>query len=44
MRTYVPPSGEVVQAPPTWRGFAIFGGGVAVGLLVLRTLFRLLRG
>jgi glycosyltransferase involved in cell wall biosynthesis len=44
MRTYVPPSGEVVQAPPTWRGFAIFGGGVAVGLLVLRTLFKLLRG
>jgi glycosyltransferase involved in cell wall biosynthesis len=43
MRTYVPPSGEVVQPPPTWRGYALFGGGALVGLAVLRALFSLLR-
>jgi glycosyltransferase involved in cell wall biosynthesis len=43
MRTYVPPSGEVVQPPPTWRGYAIFGGSVFVALLVLRALLNLFR-
>ncbi len=43
MRTYVPPSGEVVEPPPTWRGLALFGAGGVVGLLLLRGLFGLLR-
>lgn len=43
MRTYSPPSGEVVEPPPTWRGFALFGTGAAVGLLFLRGLFRLFK-
>jgi hypothetical protein len=43
IRDYVPPSGEVVEPPPTWRGFAILGGGALVSLLVLRGLFRLVR-
>ena len=42
MPKYVPPSGEVVEPPPTWRGFALFGGGALVALLVLRTLVRIL--
>jgi glycosyltransferase involved in cell wall biosynthesis len=36
MRSYVPPSGEVVEPPPTYRGIALFGAGAAVSLLVLR--------
>ncbi|MFL5735163.1 MAG: glycosyltransferase family 2 protein [Chloroflexia bacterium] len=36
IRTYVPPSGEVVEPPPTYRGVALFGVGAVVGLLVLR--------
>jgi glycosyltransferase involved in cell wall biosynthesis len=43
MHSYVPPSGEVVEPPPTWRGFALFGGGAAFGLLVLRSLFKLIK-
>ena len=35
MSSYVPPSGEVVEPPPTWRGYALFGGAAAFGLLVL---------
>jgi hypothetical protein len=43
MRTYSPPSGEVVEPPPTWRGFVLFGSAAAMGLLFLRGLFRLFR-
>lgn len=43
MRTYVPPNGEVTQPPPTWRGYALFGGGGLVGLLILRALVRLIK-
>ena len=43
MHSYVPPSGEVVEPPPTWRGFALFGGGAVFGLLVLRSLFKLVK-
>lgn len=43
MRSYVPPSGEVVEAPPTWRGYAIFGSAAAFGLLTLRTIGKLFR-
>jgi glycosyltransferase involved in cell wall biosynthesis len=43
MHSYVPPSGEVVEPPPTWRGFALFGGGAVFGLLVLRSLFKLIK-
>jgi glycosyltransferase involved in cell wall biosynthesis len=42
MRSYVPPSGEVVEPPPTWRGIAVLGGGALVGLLTLRAITRLL--
>lgn len=43
MRSYVPPSGEVVETPPTWRGYAIFAGAGAFGLLTLRTIAKLFR-
>jgi glycosyltransferase involved in cell wall biosynthesis len=43
MRTYVPPSGEVTQRPPTWRGYALFGGGALTGLLFLRGLIKLVK-
>lgn len=43
MRTYVPPSGEVTQRPPTWRGYALFGGGALAGLLFLRGLIKLVK-
>lgn len=43
MKDYVPPSGVVVERPPTWRGFALFGGGALVGLLFLRGVLRLFR-
>jgi glycosyltransferase involved in cell wall biosynthesis len=35
MRSYVPPSGEVVEPPPTWRGFALFGAAAIAGLIFL---------
>jgi hypothetical protein len=37
----VPPDGEVVERPPTWRGYALFGTAGLVGLLVLRGIVRL---
>lgn len=43
MRSYVPPSGDIVEPPPTWRGYALFGGAAAFGLLVLRSIGRLFR-
>jgi hypothetical protein len=43
MRSYVPPSGEVVEPPPTWRGYALFGAAAAFGLLVLTSIARLFR-
>ncbi len=43
MRTYVPPDGVVVQPPPTWRGYLLFGGAPLVGLLALWGLTRLVR-
>jgi glycosyltransferase involved in cell wall biosynthesis len=43
MRSYVPPSGEVVEPPPTWRGYALFGSAAAFGLLVLNFIARLFR-
>ncbi|HET9494782.1 MAG TPA: glycosyltransferase family 2 protein [Chloroflexia bacterium] len=43
MRGYVPPSGEVVQPPPTWRGFALFGAGGLAALLTLAGLVRLIK-
>ena len=43
MRSYVPPSGDVVEPPPTWRGYVLFGGAAAFGLLVLRTVGRMFR-
>lgn len=43
MRTYVPPSGEVIQPPPTWRGYALVGGGALVGLMLLRGIISLFR-
>ena len=43
MRSYVPPSGEVVEPPPTWRGYALFGGAAVFGLLVLTSIGRLFR-
>ncbi len=38
MRSYVPPSGVVVAPPPTWRGYALFGGAAFIGLLFIRTI------
>ncbi len=43
MRSYVPPSGDVVEPPPTWRGYAVFAGAAAFGLLVLRSIGKLFR-
>lgn len=43
MKSYVPPSGEVAEAPPTWRGYLLFGGGGLFGLIALRTLLRLIK-
>jgi glycosyltransferase involved in cell wall biosynthesis len=42
MRSYVPPSGVVVEKPPTYRGYALFGIAGLVGLLFLRAAWRLL--
>lgn len=44
MRSYVPPTGIVVERPPTERGIVLFGAGGVVGLLFLRALFKLLFG
>ncbi|MDQ6693270.1 MAG: glycosyltransferase family 2 protein [Chloroflexota bacterium] len=43
MRTYTPPSGEVIQPPPMWRGYILFASIAAGGLLFLRAIFRLIR-
>jgi glycosyltransferase involved in cell wall biosynthesis len=43
MRGYVPPSGDVVQPPPTWRGYTLFGAGALAALLTLAALIRLIR-
>ena len=43
MRSYVPPSGEVVETPPTWRGYAIFASAGAVALLTLRMVGKFFR-
>ncbi|HKP53604.1 MAG TPA: glycosyltransferase family 2 protein [Chloroflexia bacterium] len=43
MKSYVPPSGVVVERPPTWRGYALFGGGALIGLTFLRGLVRLFK-
>lgn len=43
MRSYVPPTGEVVEAPPTWRGYALFSIAGLVTLLVLRALLGLIK-
>jgi len=43
MKDYVPPSGVVVERPPTWRGIALFGGGAVVGLMFLRGIARLFK-
>ncbi len=42
MRSYVPPSGEVIERLPIERGLAIFTVGGIVGLLFLRAVIRLL--
>jgi len=42
MRSYVPPSGVVIEKPPTYRGYALFGLAGVMGLLVLRLAWRLL--
>jgi len=42
MRSYVPPSGVVIEKPPTYRGYALFSVAAVVGLLVLRGMWRLL--
>jgi glycosyltransferase involved in cell wall biosynthesis len=42
MRSYVPPSGVVVEKPPMYRGYALFGLAGVVGLLMLRGVWRLL--
>ena len=36
MRSYVPPSGVVIEKPPTYRGYALFGIAGVIGLLFLR--------
>ncbi len=43
MRSYSPPSGEVVERPPTWRGYVLFGSAGLTGLLFLRGVLRLFR-
>lgn len=43
MRGYVPPSGQVVEPPPTWRGYALFGMAGLSGLVFLQILLRMLR-
>lgn len=43
MRKYVPPSGEVVEPPPTYRGLALFGGAAVGSLLFLRRIGRLFK-
>jgi glycosyltransferase involved in cell wall biosynthesis len=43
MRSYVPPSGEVIEPPPTYRGMAFFGASAAVGLLVLRQIGKVFK-
>ena len=43
MRTYVPPSGEVIETPPTYRGYMLFGSAALFALLFLRSAFRLLK-
>lgn len=43
MRNYAPPSGEVVQPPPTWRGYTLFGVAGLVTLLFLRQSLKLIK-
>ncbi len=43
MRSYVPPSGVVVERPPTERGLALFGAAAVVALLFLRGLLKLIK-
>ncbi len=43
MKSYVPPSGVVVERPPTWRGYALFGSAASAGLLFLRSIARLFK-
>lgn len=43
MRSYSPPSGEVVERPPTWRGYLLFGGVGLMGLLFLRVVLKLFK-
>ncbi len=42
MRSYVPPSGVVVDKPPTYRGYVLFGVAGVAGLLFLRGTLRML--
>jgi len=42
MRSYVPPSGVVIEKPPTYRGYVLFGLAAVIGLLFLRGMGRLL--
>jgi glycosyltransferase involved in cell wall biosynthesis len=43
MRGYVPPSGDVVQPPPTWRGYTLFGVSALAALLTLAGLVKLIK-
>jgi glycosyltransferase involved in cell wall biosynthesis len=43
MRGYVPPSGDVVQPPPTWRGYTLFGVSALAALLTLAAMVRLIK-
>jgi glycosyltransferase involved in cell wall biosynthesis len=44
MRSYVPPSGVVVEKPPTYRGYVLFGLAGVIALLFLRGILRLIFG
>lgn len=44
MRSYVPPNGEVVERPPTWRGYALFGTAIFGSSLFIWSIIRLLKG
>jgi glycosyltransferase involved in cell wall biosynthesis len=43
MRNYVPPTGEVVEPPPTWRGYALFAAAGLSAIMMLRLLAKLIR-
>ncbi|MEO8288106.1 MAG: glycosyltransferase family 2 protein [Chloroflexota bacterium] len=43
MRSYVPASGHVVEKPPTYRGYALFGLAGVIALLVLRGIVGLFK-